>query len=130
MTVNPYIQGQLTKLNAQHEGKKKALEDQTMKWEKISRSLRAGLIVVRIVAASGCILPFFMLLFGASTASIGIAACIVSFLFVAALAGCGVLRVLSRLHEKRRSELANAYSETADMVTVMESLMTKEGRIQ
>ena len=123
MPTSQYIQNQLTKLRGQQEGKKSALEDQTRKWEKASRVLRTGLLVARILAAFGCILPFLMFVFTASSASIGIAAIIVSFLFVAALAVCGVFRVLSRLYEKRKSEMANAYNETVDVIAVMELLM-------
>jgi hypothetical protein len=123
MPANPYIENQLAKLRAQQEGKKKALDAQTRKWEKAAKVLRAGLMTARIFAASGCTLPFLMFLFEASNASIGIAATIVSFLFVAALVVCGVFRLLSRQYGKKKSELANAHKETLDMIAVMESLM-------
>jgi Flp pilus assembly protein TadB len=126
MPTNQYIQDQLTKLRARQEGKKKALEDQTRKWEKASGVLRTALLAVRIFAASGCALPFLMFLLTASSASIGIVATIVSFLFVAALAVCGVFLVLSRLYGKRKSEMTNAYNETVDMIAVMESLMREQ----
>lgn len=123
MPANQYIENQLAKLRARQEGKKKALDAQTRKWERASRVFRVGLMVARIFAASGCALPFLMFLFGASSASIGIAATIVSFLFVAALVVCGVFRLLSREYGTKKSELANAYKETVDMIAVMESLM-------
>ena len=126
MPTNQYIQDQLTKLRARQEGKKKALEDQTRKWEKASGVLRTALLAVRIFAASGCALSFLMFLLTASSASIGIVATVVSFLFVAALAVCGVFLVLSRLYGKRKSEMTNAYNETVDMIAVMESLMREQ----
>jgi Flp pilus assembly protein TadB len=126
MQANQYIQDQLTKLRALQEGKKKALEAQTRTWQKASRVLRRGLLAVRIIAASGCGLPFLMFLLTASNASIGVVAIVVSFLFVAALAVCGVFFVLSRLYEKRKSEMTNGYNETVDMIAVMESLMKQQ----
>ncbi len=126
MQANQYIQDQLTKLRGRHEGKKRALEAQTQKWQKASKALRAGRLVARIVAASGCILPTGMVLVAASNASIGVAASIVSFLFVATIAVCVVLHVVCRLHEKAKSELTNAYNETVEMIAVMESLIQKE----
>jgi hypothetical protein len=123
MPANQYIENQLTKLRTQQEGKRKALDAQTRKCEKTTRALRTGLMIARVSAASGCALPFLMFVFGASSASIGIAAIIVSFLFVAALLVCGALRLLSRQYEKRKSELASAYKETVDMLVVMDSLM-------
>jgi Flp pilus assembly protein TadB len=123
MPSNQYIENQLTKLRAQQEGKKKALDAQTKKWEKAAGVLRRGLLVARIVAAAGCALPLPMLLFGASSSGIGLVATIASALFAAALIVCAVFRLLSRRYEKTKSELANAHTETVDMIAVMESLM-------
>jgi hypothetical protein len=126
MPANQYIENQVAKLRAQQEGKKKALDAQTRKCEKASRVLRTGLMIARISAASGCALPFLMFVFRASNASIGIAAIIVSFLFMAALIVCGVFGLLSRHYGKRNSELASAYKETVDMIAVLESLMRSQ----
>lgn len=122
MQANPFIEDQLTKLRARHEAKKKILDAQTKKWQRALRALGAGLIVARIVAASGCIVPSLMFLFAASYDRIGIAATIVSFVFLAVLLACGVLHALSRLCERKKSDMENAYTETADMVAFMESL--------
>jgi hypothetical protein len=127
MQGNQYIENQLAKLKTLQEGKARALDAQAAKCARTSRVFRTAMLGARISAATGCALPVVLFLLGASNAGIGVTATIVSFLFVAALGVCGVFGLLSRLYEKKRSELANACKETLDMIAVMESLMKAPG---
>lgn len=126
MQTNERIQDQLAKLRARQEGNKSTLESQTRQWEKAAGVFRTAMIAVRVFAASGCAIPLLMFILGASNASIGVVATVVSFLFVAALSVCGVFLVLRRMYEKRKSETASGYNETVEMIAFMESLMREQ----
>lgn len=126
MQTSQYIQDQLTKLRSRLVGRKEAIEQQERNWQKVSQVLRTALLVARIVAATGCILPFLLFLFRASHEGIGKTAIVVSFVFVGTLAVYGGLTLLAQQHQKRTGEMTNAYNENLDMIAVMESLMKEQ----